>query len=579
MFSAYDIKKILPRAAFALVGISLSWALMNILVNFMGFLGDSIEKIILDSFTTASSRLTSIQLDTSSSGWFMALASAAIIGSVLGLLPVLGLAIAGATGVGLAFIIILLRRVALVALVISAPLAIAMSVLPQTEKVFKEWWEWFFKLLLMYPFLMAMFAFSRVAAGLFSLTGDSGGTNVLYQFAAIAILIAPYFLVGKAFSFAGGSIAKLAGVVNNKDRGLIDKTKKWEAGKVAERRIDAKAGSRYGGRNAFTRGINRTLRDIALAPKTAFRGQDRKNAEYLAANQKAAAALEEVRPGIKGATKDELRMGMLAPNKKAAKDAIERLVAEAPDADKAATRARWEAALAGWESKVGSLDTASATYALGKGVEAGLGSPAEIQASTSLIGQNLGHSGVIRPSGEQDSVSATISAGLEPAYKASGNAFGFAPTTKNDGEFGDLKPSEQAATVGAVTAIFDGDKAMSYKALGEVKADSAATIRTVKRREVEHIITDLASGAITPEQAQDQIAKHRQDALLLSNAIASGESKDAGAANEAASLVADIDSFIESHNNSVGSSGGPTIDNFKVEYESLQGARSRAKPL
>lgn len=585
MFSAYDIKKILPRAVFALVGISLSWALMSILINFMGFLGDSIESIILESFSAASSQLTTVKLDATTGGWFVALAALAVGSAGLGLIPVLGLLLAGVTGVGLAFIIILIRRVALVALVVLAPLAIAMSVLPQTEKIFKNWWEWFFKLLLMYPFLMAMFAFSRVAAGIFSITGsDSSGagiTSTIYQFAAIAILIAPYFLVGKAFSFAGGTIGKLAGMVNNRDKGLIDKTKKWEAGKVAERRTDAKAGSRYGGKNFVTRGINRTLRDASMAPRTAFRGQAKRDSEIIAANQKAAAALEEIRPGVKGATKEELKIGALAPNEKAAKAAMERLVQEeiAKGSTEAEARAKWGAALSGWKSKVGSLDSASATYALTKATEAGLLSAGEIKDTTSQIGQNLGMRGVVTEDGEAGRVSGAMNAGLEGSLRASGSAFGFGPTAKDAPALSTLNPSERAALTGTVEGMFEGEKQMSFEALGKINQESAATVRTIKVNQVANVLSGLAGGVIAQDQAEEQLKEHRKHALLLAQSAAN--EKNAAAATEAANLLSEIDAAIAAHNASAGPAG-PTVTATGaggVIDDSLNRARARAKPL
>lgn len=263
MFSAYDIKKILPRAVLALVAINLSWALMNIMINAVGALGEMTQNLITAPFTLGVQ--SNIHNNAAGAvGAFAAMGAAAGIG--IGLIPIAGVAVSGLFGILFAFGIAMLRRVCLIGLVVVAPVAIALSILPQTEKWAKQWWEWFSKLLLMYPFIMAFFGLSEVAAHLVSAANTSGSPlgsvqGVIYTLAGAAILIMPYFVVGKAFSLAGGAIGKVAGMVNNKDKGLIDRSKKWEANRVATNRSKAK-GDRYAGNNVFTAGMNAGIRRV-----------------------------------------------------------------------------------------------------------------------------------------------------------------------------------------------------------------------------------------------------------------------------------------------------------------------------
>jgi hypothetical protein len=129
--------------------------------------------------------------------------------------------------------------------------------------------------------------------------GDAAGLQeVIYQLGAIILLIIPYFLVGKALSLAGGAIGKVAGMVNNKDRGLIDKTKKWDQGRVTENRDKMKAGTRYGDRFG-TRTINR-------AGGLVFNRGSNKRLQNSFQQRKA--GLEEKHPGIKSWTGAEARL-------------------------------------------------------------------------------------------------------------------------------------------------------------------------------------------------------------------------------------------------------------------------------
>lgn len=536
MLSAYDIKKILPRAVFALIAISLSWALMSILINLMGFLGDSIEKIILDSFTAASSQLTTVKLDGNSGGWFVALAALAVGSAGLGLVPVLGLLLAGVTGVGLAFIIILLRRVALVALVVLAPLAISMSVLPQTEKIFKEWWEWFFKLLLMYPFLMAMFAFSRVAAGIFSSTGAGGVTGTLYQFAAIAILIAPYFLVGKAFSFAGGSIAKLAGMVNNRDKGIIDKTKKWEAGKVAERRVDAKAGSRYGGRNFLTRGINTSLRSIAN-PRSAVGNHEDRDARILAAVQRNAGTMEGRHEAAKTLSRDELTVLGAVSDEREAENIINGLARDqalANGTDGVHERALLNAAYRTARAKVGgSVDSSSQYYALQRAVAEGALNPEQAADAVTRLTAKMGTSGA-----QQTRLAETIETSLDGAAAGAGylpnsvSRFGNAQRTGNP-----VQPIDQAALEG----IFRGGRALGYDRLGAMREDQFEEVAVGKQQAVTDSIIGLGTAA-TPadtDASVQELVRHRADLIVAQRAAS--KANNSQVANQALQSITAID--------------------------------------
>ncbi|MDQ5914074.1 MAG: hypothetical protein QG623_693, partial [Patescibacteria group bacterium] len=260
MFSAYDLKKIIPRAIFALVLVNLSWGLMEIFIRAVDVIGKGAEELVMAPFGDIG---RGIEIGASSGAAVFTLTAVGAAGAAFGLIPILGVAITGLFGILFAFVITLIRRVLLIGLVIIAPVAIALSVFPQTESWAKKWWDWFSKLLLMYPFIMAFFGLSKVSAGIISKArGTDVATDIMYDLAAIALLILPYFFVGKALSLAGGAIGKVAGMVNNKDKGFIDRTKKWDQKRVSTNRADAKAGTRYQDRFG-TRTINRGMGLVA----------------------------------------------------------------------------------------------------------------------------------------------------------------------------------------------------------------------------------------------------------------------------------------------------------------------------
>jgi len=571
MFNAYDLKKIIPRAIFALVLVNLSWGLMEIFIQGIGALGEGAKELVKAPFAEA--EIIGIQLGGSGStagGLTLTLAGLAGLGVVFGLVPILGVAIAGLTGILFAFIIALLRRVMLVALVIIAPIAIGLSVFPQTESWAKKWWDWFSKLLLMYPFVMAFFGLSEVTAAILSRmksTGAQGVDALLYDLAAIAVLIVPYFLVGKALSLAGGAIGKVAGMVNNKDKGLIDRTKKWEAGKVAERRSDAKAGARYKD-NVFTRPINRTLRRTLNPKETLSLSAAGRGAAVIKAQQDAVAALTKARPELENLSDDEAEL-LATGSKGAAKARIDRRVSEeiALGGDGAALKSKLDLAMATAEQKAGSFDSVAAQVALPKAIKAGRIASHELDEVAANIAHGAAGSGAqqevlkehLLKNGEEgykesSSVLHTQLAIKDPvtgARRASG-ALSSVIDARDDGAraaaLGSLSASERSTLHNTVNATFDGSGKVSLDKVGTMDGNSRKTIIASKQEQVETILTDLGSGTINSDDAARALSTHRADLLTL--AQASTDAKNSAGVTEANAALAAIDQALTTYSTS-----------------------------
>jgi hypothetical protein len=580
MFSAYDLKKILPRAVFALVAINLSYPLMNIVITLINFFGDSIESLILGLFNTQGANFTTVQIDGNTGGWFVALTAVAAGGAILGLIPILGLAVAGMTGVLIAFAIVLIRRVALTALVLVAPIAIALMVLPQTEKWAKNWWEWFFKLLLMYPFIMGMFAISKVTAGLFSVTGAGGVTGIIYDFAAIAIIIAPYFLIGKALSFAGGTIGKLAGVVNNRDKGLIDKTKKWEGGKVADKRNSFFAGTRMNGNGAISRSINRT--GLALKrPKTLISPTPEGRASAAVSSILAGAAnLENVKPEVKTiAGKDELALAATG-SEAAANNRIQALVAEAVRRGGgantvsgreagAAARRRLEAARDRVKAKAGGFDATLAMHVMERAVAEGAVTGAQAEENITGIVQRMGNNPVVQAQ-TREALTSTInnavgkSDPLAGALSRQGLEMNTTrATSTNVPQFDDI-----------INGMFEGEGALSFEDLGKLSQNAHSQIQESKVAQVEDHIASLAAApdADTARAHINQLVQHRAD-LRVAHAAAV-KAGDTGATSAALETLRRIDERVQA-----AEAAGTGITLNYVQQQSQKIVEERLKPI
>jgi hypothetical protein len=80
------------------------------------------------------------------------------------------------------------------------------------------------KLLLIYPIIMALLAIGRVFAEI--VQGAPGTQGLVEVIIKLVAYIGPFFLIPAAFKYAGGIFANIAGIVNDKERGPLDRLRK-----------------------------------------------------------------------------------------------------------------------------------------------------------------------------------------------------------------------------------------------------------------------------------------------------------------------------------------------------------------
>jgi hypothetical protein len=204
---AYTVRKTLPRLVIATVGISLSWPLMRLAVNFFDVLGFDTRALIYAPFqhlhgTVSIGTGIWTTLGATAAIFLIGPASLTIILSVLIALFV-------------AFITLMLRQILLVMLIIVAPIAIVCFILPNTEKVWHLWRDTFGGLLLAFPIVSAIIA----AGNVFSVVAISGDSSNTASLLTEASGLAQHFtghgfqLLAQHFAAAtGGVFSQVAGV-------------------------------------------------------------------------------------------------------------------------------------------------------------------------------------------------------------------------------------------------------------------------------------------------------------------------------------------------------------------------------
>lgn len=244
LLDAYTIKKVMPRLVIAVIAIALSWQLMEFLVELTNALGLGVRQIIYYPFADMPGSLNL-------GGGGAVTAGLLTVGAFYALGPVglLSFAATAAMAGAIAFLVLMLRQLVIIVLILMAPIAIACSILPNTQGAYKLWYESFTKALLMFPIIVAFIAVGRVFS-VVALQGGAGpdaggvvgtGVSAVSQIIGFAAYFLPYFLIPMTFSLAGGAMRFLGGKVNDTGRGGFDRLKKFRQGQFAEhggRRIE-----------------------------------------------------------------------------------------------------------------------------------------------------------------------------------------------------------------------------------------------------------------------------------------------------------------------------------------------------
>lgn len=223
ILDAYTIKKVLPRLMIAIVGISLSWPIMEFVINFFNTVGVDIRNLLYQPFSNLNSSVnfgTGVLTTVGTAATFVAMGPAALTYLITALLAAF-----------IGFVVLILRQIAIVALVIIAPIAIVAYILPNTQKAWKLWSSNFFALMLMFPLIAAMIAAGHIVAAI-ALQND----DVVNQLIGLIAYFGPYFLIPMVAKMSGGMIGSAAGMINNLSRGAYKGLGAYRAQKGAEQR-------------------------------------------------------------------------------------------------------------------------------------------------------------------------------------------------------------------------------------------------------------------------------------------------------------------------------------------------------
>jgi hypothetical protein len=263
-FDAYTIRKVLPRLVIAVIAISLSWQILQILVTISNDVGSGISGLISAPFSATGGTIGVGGSAGNNALGAIGLAGAAI---ALGALGLLSLAVTALLAVLVAFVTITFRNLFLMMLIIMAPLGIIFWILPGTQRAWKFWSSNLLSVLLAYPIIAGFITIGRVFAAVAVKNDPQGFVSEIMAFIAY---FGPYFMLPAAFRLAGGIMATASGAINGRAEKGFAGLQKYRGGKFAENRGKLKAGNRFSDRNALSRGFNRTSAGLGTGVKGRF---------------------------------------------------------------------------------------------------------------------------------------------------------------------------------------------------------------------------------------------------------------------------------------------------------------------
>lgn len=231
----YGIKRMLPKLIVGVIAVNVSFYICGLLIDLSNVVGSSAFNFIS---TAAVGGMPAGDWNDSDQGWISSIAAGALLLTVgyFALATVISvLLFVVITAVTTIFLLGVREAIIILCTVIS-PLAFAAMIMPNTEGLYKKWWNVFKASLMVFPMVGLVYGASNLAA---RILGASVEDNDFILKSVITLLIfAPLPVVPKLVKSAveiigiGGLVAGAEKWMNKKRGAMTDKVGKWRENKL-----------------------------------------------------------------------------------------------------------------------------------------------------------------------------------------------------------------------------------------------------------------------------------------------------------------------------------------------------------
>lgn len=234
----YGIKKALPKIIIAAVLINLSFIICQLLADLSNILGNSLESFLTD-IGDHLTRQTSLQGSYASGEAFRGIldsllvaggvavavttVSTALTSGPLGLLiPLLVGLLVALAAVLFFFVLLGIRKAAIVMLVAVSPMAFACYMLPNLkQQVFDRWFGLLKAMLLAYPLCGLVMGGCNLASAILMSTGME--ENFIFYFINMLLMVVPFFFMPSLIRKSMGALGGITAIASRAVRGRINR--------------------------------------------------------------------------------------------------------------------------------------------------------------------------------------------------------------------------------------------------------------------------------------------------------------------------------------------------------------------
>ena len=216
----YGIKKSLPRLIITAIIVNFSFLFCAIAVDISNIIGNGLKDLLAGIADNAISTGT---IDPSKNTGFYALFTTIAAGGIgatillafpggpLGLLlAIIPVIIGGIISVVIGLLVLGLRQALVVFLVAVSPVAFVLYILPNTEKHFQKWKNYFAQMLFFYPMFSMLFGVTKLASMIFI----TSATTPFGIIIGVAIQVLPLFLAVNLMQLSGTALGGISSKLN-----------------------------------------------------------------------------------------------------------------------------------------------------------------------------------------------------------------------------------------------------------------------------------------------------------------------------------------------------------------------------
>lgn len=235
-----SIRVIVPRIVLVAVLVNVSYWIAAIAVDASNIAGYSIQQL----FNTLREQLGAANSDVGGIGWktitaFVLSGGAATYAGVAALggatafsgtsmsFLLIGALIPVLFAIFVAFAVLAVRQALITVFVIISPLAFIAYLLPNTEEWFTRWRKLFVAMLVMFPAFSFIFGAAQMAGIIIIQNAPDGILGIAIVILGLVVQSVPLFVTPFLIKLSTGVMGTIAGMVNNRGKGIFDRTRNW----------------------------------------------------------------------------------------------------------------------------------------------------------------------------------------------------------------------------------------------------------------------------------------------------------------------------------------------------------------